>query len=72
MMRLTLKLNQTAQQSSGVKNGLCVNQPIQLLGPYYAGYSFREKSKVTVLQLIPTPKQRLMKGLHCTCINQSV
>ena len=35
MMRLTFQLNQTAQHYSGFKNGLSINQPVQLLRLYF-------------------------------------
>ena len=46
LLGIHVHLIQNAQQSSGAENGLDVNQSVQLLRPYNAGY-FREAESLS-------------------------
>ena len=47
LLGIHVQFIQNAQQSSGVENGLGVNQSVQLLNPYNAGY-FRKAEYLSV------------------------
>ena len=44
LLEVHVQFIQNSQQSSGVENGVGVNQSVQLLSPYNAGYSKEAES----------------------------
>ena len=67
LLGIHVQMIQNAQQSSGVENGLGVNQSVQLLSPYNAGY-FRETESLSV-QLKIDEFLLSLSNTHYTLLN---